>query len=268
MGMGMRLVLSIRKTGLLVLIMYGLLGLPACDTQIAINLNPMPPDGTTFDAPWPADMARVLAKNFQDGGGDQEALPPAMAGPPYSGPVPFPSVDVTRVSVGVDGDFLYMRVEYAGPIPESPVHVLPDGEVEEQWANNQGMNIALNVDGDIQTGGGGEGVSGIDIFFAVSFDYGRQNNIYANWDFPDGDVHHNLHQMEGEIGEGGPGHNFALVRYDISALGVFFPLGQTVDIGSWSEAESFNADGSLKYHHFAFDRVIDGGTWTLPAPAL
>lgn len=145
------------------------------------------------------------------------------------------------------------------------VHVQPSGEVEEQWANNQGMNIALNVDGDIDTGGGGEGVHGIDIFFAVSFDYGRRNQVYANWDFPDGDVHHNQQHMDGELLEGGPGHSFALVRYDVSNLGSFFPRGQTVDVGSWSEAESYDAQDNLKYHHFAFDRVIDGGSWVIPA---
>ena len=72
--------------------------------------------------------------------------------------------------------------------------------------------------------------------------------------------------MNGELGQGGPGHDFVFVRYDVSDLGSFFPHGQSVDIGSWSETESFDADGELKYHHFAFDRVIDGGVWAIPAP--
>jgi len=219
---------------------------------------------TTFPDPWPPDLNVVLTTVFADGAGDQEAMPPAQAGPPYSGPVPFAPVDVTQIAVGIDGDFLYMRVDYLGVIPTAVVHIPAAGEVEEQWVRNQGMNIALNSDGNLATGGGGEGVSGIDIFFAISFEYGTRNLIYANWDFPGGDLHFPTYQMDGELGEGGPGFNYAIVRYRIANLGPFLPFGQTVDIGSWSEAESYNADGSLKYHHFAYDRAIDGGSWTIP----
>ena len=221
-------------------------------------------DTVTFEAPWPEDLAATLTTVFTDGAGDQEALPPEMAGPPYSGPVPYPAVDVTEILLGADAEFMYMRVQFASTIPSAAVHVSEAGEIEEQWVRNQGMNVALNSDGDIDTGGGGEGVSGIDIFFAVGFEYGQKTSVYANWDFPDGDLHNQMNHMLGEVGEGGVGHDFVLVRYDISQLGAFFPRGATVDVGSWSEAESFNQDGSLKYHHFAFDRVIDGGQWGIP----
>lgn len=221
-------------------------------------------DPFTYDAPWPEDIEAVLVTVFTDGEGDQEALPPSMAGTPYAAPVLFPSVDVTRVSLGVDGDYLYMKVEYAGPIPTGEVHIASSGEIEEQWVGNQGMNVAVNSDGDEQTGGGGEGVYGIDIFFALSFEFGVGPMAYANWGFPDGDVHHNQGQTPGEFGFGGPGTNFGIVRYDISELETYVPRGTTVDVGSWSEAESFDAQGELKYHHFAFDRVIDGGSWQIP----
>lgn len=115
---------------------------------------------------------------------------------------------------------------------------------------------------------GGEGVSGIDIYFAVKFDYRYGiygNNVYCNYDFPDGDLHFPEGQLIGELFEGSPGFTYALVRYDISNLGPFFVIGTTVDVGSWSEAESFNQDDTLKYHHFAYDRAIDGGSWTIPA---
>jgi hypothetical protein len=173
---------------------------------------------------------------------------------------------VTQIAVGVDGDYLYMQVEFAGAIPTERVQIRAAGEVEEQWVSNQGMNIALNVDGDESGGGSGEGVSGVEIFFAVGVDYGERVQVYANWDFPDGDIHNNTYHMDSELGAGGPGYDYVLVRYDISDLGEYFPLGATVDIGSWSEAESENGDGSLKYHHFAFDAVIDGGSWTIPSP--
>ena len=245
-------------------LLAGLLALPACLNGGDGETDPTSDPGG-LDETWPADLAAVLTQSFPDGTGDLELMPPEQAGPPYSDPVPYPPIDITEIAVGVEGEYLYMRVDFAGTIPTDVVHVAAAGEVEEQWVKNQGMNIALNTDGDIQTGGGGEGVSGIDIFFAVSFDYGLRDQVYANYDFPDGDLHHNQQQVEGELGDGGPGHDFALVRYDVSGLGSFFPGGQTVDVGSWSEAESFNADGSLKYHHFAFDRTIDGEQWSIPA---
>ena len=234
----------------------------ACGGRDAFD-DGMGPEQFTFDAPWPGDVRSVFTTSFVDGRGDQEALPPEMAGPPYSGPVPFGSVDVTDISLGVQGAFLYMRVDYAAPIPTDLVHIVSAGEVEEQWVRNQGMNIALNAD-DSMSGVGGEGVHGIDIFFAVSFDFGIASDIYVNWGFPDGDLHNATGHAAGELGQGGPGFDFAVVRYDVSGLGEFFPRGATVDIGSWSEAESFNADGSLKYHHFAFDRVIEEMTWSIP----
>ena len=72
--------------------------------------------------------------------------------------------------------------------------------------------------------------------------------------------------MYGELGEGGQGFDYVLVRYKIDELGAYFPLGSTIELGSWSEGESFNSDGTLKYHHFAFDRAIDGGRWSIPQP--
>ncbi len=233
--------------------------------------NPAGPEGpddgtTTFDAAWPADLATVLTTRFEDGVGDQEAMPPEQAGPPYSAIIPFPPVDIESIAMGVEGDFLYMRVDYAGVIPTESVRVPPGGEVAEQWIGTQGMSIALNTDGDMQSGGGGEGVSGIDIFFAVAYDYGVRNNVYSNWEFPDGDLHHQQNHREGEFGEGGPGYDYAVVRYDVSGLGAYLPFGEAVDIGSWSEAESFTEAGALLYHHFAFDRAIDGGQWSIPMP--
>ncbi len=220
--------------------------------------------GNTFPDPWPSNMGAVLTTMFTDPAGDQQALPPEQEGPPYPGPVPFPAVDVTEIAMGVDGDFLYMRVQFAGPIPTADVHIPADGVVEEQWVRSQGMNVSLNSDGNTATGGAGEGVTGVDVFFAVGFRYGTQTLVYANWDFPDGDVHHAVHNAHGELGSGGPGHDFVVARYRVADLGAFFPRGELVDVGSWSEAESYNADGTLKYHHFAYDRAIDGGHWTIP----
>lgn len=218
------------------------------------------------DSPtWPVDEVSLFSITFTDGTGDLAALPTAWEAPSYSGLVSYPPVDVERIRLGVQDDYLYMRVDFVAPIPDEPVHIPRSGEVEEQWVRNQGMNVALNTDGNRETGGGGEGVKGIDIFFAIALEYGSRIEVYANYDFPTPDVHLNQSQIEGELGDGGPGHDFVLVRYDISGLGAYLPRSVPLEVGSWSEAESYDSDGTLKYHHFAFDRVIDGGIWTIPA---
>ncbi len=221
------------------------------------------PETHSYDEAWPENMDDLWSLDIQDPAGDQVQMPPEQAGPPYQEIVPFPSVDVTRIRMGADADFVYLRVEYATTIPTAPVAIAAEGEVEAQTVGNQGMNVALNTDGDIQTGGGGEGVNGIDIFFALGFDFGRSANVYANWNFDGGDLHFPTYQELGELGEGGPGHDYALARYSRAEMAAVMPTGVGVDWGSWSEAESFNADGSLKYHHFAFDQ-LGGGQWELP----
>ena len=70
-------------------------------------------------------------------------------------------------------------------------------------------------------------------------------------------------QEIGELIEGGQGYAYALVRFDTSNMGWYFPRGTVVDIGGWAEAESYNADGSLKHHHLAFDQHTPS-IWTTP----
>ena len=208
---------------------------------------------------WPVEDESIFTVTFVDEADDLVALPA------YSAPVSYPPVDIRRIRLGVAGDYLYMLVDFGATIPEEPVHIRRSGEIEEQWVRNQGMNVALNSDGSRDTGGAGEGVDGIDIFFAIAFAYGARVEVYANYDFPTRDVHLNRGHLKGELGRGGPGHDFALVRYDISTVRSYLPPSLPLEVGSWSEAESYDARGDLKYHHFAFDRVIDGGIWTIPA---
>jgi hypothetical protein len=217
--------------------------------------------------PWPSNPEVVLTTTFSDPTGDLEALPVGQDGPPYSGPVDFPQVDVTQVKLGVSDGHLYLRIQFSAPLPTAEVHILPAGEIEEQWVRSQGFSFSLNSDNNGATGGAGEGVSGVDLFFALGFRYssgGSQTLAYANWSFPDGDIHHNARTVEGQLGAGGPGSDFALVRYPIATMGSYFPRGNTVAVGAWSEAESSSAGGARKYHHFAFDRVITNGTWAIP----
>ena len=112
------------------------------------------------------------------------------------------------------------------------------------------QNDSTGASGEAQ---GGQSFPGIDIYFALLIRYGDSNPIapYANYDIPSGDVHIFNGHIEGEWRGGGPGYTYMIARYNISGLGEWFPVGSTVDVGSWSEAES------NLYHHFAFD----------PAPA-
>ncbi len=96
--------------------------------------GPTEADGSVafaYPEAWPSDLAAVFTTTYVDGTGDQVALPPEMAGPPYSGPVPFPPVDVERVLLGIEGDFLFLRVDFAGAIPTAVVHIAESGETED-----------------------------------------------------------------------------------------------------------------------------------------
>ena len=251
-------------------------------------------DVRAFTDPIPTDMNAVLSERFPDiylseeagsnsgystdGSGDGLDLGAGYAGPEYKPwcnncadqitDYQIDSADVTEIQFGVDVDFLYIRVDFAGPVPTSPIHIPAEAgnNFEEQWITNQGMNVAMDsVPG---VGGGGEGVDGIDIFFAVNFIYGVQTAVYTNYSFPDGDVHNNEYQDYGELIEGGMGHDYVLVRFYITDKAPYYPStsGQTVNVGSWSEAESYTAasGGTLFYHHFFYDLIIDSGTFTIP----
>ena len=199
---------------------------------------------------WPVNPNSILTFTWEDDTNDIILAPGAQ--PPFI--YPYPPVDIDKIKMGVDENHLYIKVEFVGEIPDEVIHIPAQNSVAEQWVKNQGMSVNMNSDGDEQTGAGGEGVKGIDIFFGLGFDYGKWSQAYANYGFPDGDIHHNQGQIEGVIGEGGQGYDYVIIRFDISLLPAqYWPKGTTVDIGSWSEAESFDHDNNVFYHHFAFD---------------
>jgi hypothetical protein len=208
----------------------------------------------------PANIDAILTKTHSDPSGDLVLAP--FDGPPSV--VTYPPVDLVSVKLGVSGSTLYMRVTFAGAIPGAPVQLPAQGEMPAQTVKDQGMSLDMDIDNSEATGAGGWPVmGGIDIFFAVRFVYGGTREAYANYDFPSGDVHANRGHIEGTIVEGGPGSDHVTVAFDVSALGAFFPRGRSVRIGAWSEAESYRADGSLLYHHFAFDPTV-AESWTIP----
>lgn len=211
--------------------------------------------------PWPTSYGEILTASVTDPPNDLVKAP--QDAPPYSTPVSYPAIDVTRVSFGFRGKYLYLRVDFAGVLPKTVVSIPRTGDIEPQTVARQGFNLSVDADNSDATGTFGEGIAGIDIFYALGLYYGDRTIAYANYDFPPpgdphyGDVHYNRGHLEGEVGEGGPGSSYLIVRFDTSSLGAYVPRGTTVEVGGWSEAES-----SL-YHHFAFDPLVHG-TWFIP----
>ncbi len=186
---------------------------------------------------------------------------------PAEGPpsiVPYAPADVTSVRLGVSGSYLYVQVNYAANIPTAPVNIPAQAGMPAQVVREQGFSLDFNMDGDERTGAGAWPViNGVDIFFALRVDYGDDAEAYANFDFTGNDVHFNRGHVTGTIVAGGAGTNSLTARFDVSALGAFFPRGRAVVVGAWSEAESSDAGGRTIYHHFAYDPV-PAVPWTTP----
>lgn len=204
--------------------------------------------------PWPNDYGVIFSKFITDPSNDLVPFMPDS--PPY--PVSYSPVDVTQVSLGVLGNYFYIRVDYTGTIPTASVDISEDPPVESQTVGEHDTTVLMDVDNDGMTGG----AMGEEVFFQVRFNYGRDTLVGAAYDpVPGTDNYQSW--FEGEFGEGGPGHDYVIIRYDVAKLGNLFPRGTNVQVISWSEAMSFDSSGNEFYHHFAFDDV-GITTWTLP----
>lgn len=197
------------------------------------------------------DDPSIFTLVVTDPAGDLESMPES---PPT---IPdYPPVDLREMALGVSSDgWFYLRFSFNGTIPTTPP------VVNVETVTRQGFNVSMNTDGDPFTGGSGEGVAGIDVYYAVVFSYGEDPSEasrapYANYGVTS-DVHVYAGHATGEFRSGGPGYDFVVFRFDAAAMGQWFPRGSTVDYGAWSEAES------TSYHHFAFDR-LEPGSWTIP----
>lgn len=247
---------SLRKSNLIRILILDLLALlvlfSGCKPEKDEEVKP----GLTL----PSDIETILAKNHLDPANDQVIAP--QEGPPVV--FQYPPSDLVSVKLGVSGSVLYMRVTFAGVIPSGPFAIPAQGIFPMQVVKDQGMSLNMNIDNDLKTGAAGSPVmNGIDVFYGVKFVYGDYSTAYVNYDFPGNDVHLNRGHLEGSFLEGGPGFDHVTVGFDISGLSSFFPRGRSVVIGAWSEAQSFRTDGSLLYHHFAFDPTT-AENWTIP----
>lgn len=206
---------------------------------------------------WPADTAPLLSEVWADASGDFLATHPGEAPPMV---IPHPPGDATRIAYGIEGNFLYLRLDFAAPIPSAPVAVAATGGVGPQTVDSQSMSLVINADGDTTTGGGASPwLEGVDLFVAISLRYGVDNLAYINFDFINGDLHLNRQQVKGVVGEGGPGTTFVVARYDVSSIpAAFLPRGSVVRVGSWIESESD------LFHEMAVDTVLVDQAWRVP----
>jgi hypothetical protein len=225
--------------------------LAGCSSGETEATQPEPPGDV------PTNLDEILTFEISDEVGDLEVAEGGGA-PPWGVP-DYPPADLESIRLGVADGYLYMRVEFAGTIPRGPVHLQASGAMEEQIVQEQGMNVSLDVDNNDATGGPG----GVDIFFAVAPRYKWDVLVYANWDFAEGDMDQARQQRDGQLVAGGRGYDYVVVRYPVGDLGFYFPMGETVGVMAWSEAESVDPQGNVLYHHFAFDPVADT-TWTIP----
>lgn len=209
-------------------------------------------------APWPSDYTSIFTYTISDESNDLVLANSDQ--PPHL--VQFAPMDVTKIQLGFSGDYLYVRVDYADTIPTAPVVLEANDTVEAQTIKNQSISIVIDTDNSDATGASGESVKGVDIFFALNFLYGSYSMQYANFDFPGTDIHIYNGDTKGELGAGGPGTTYAVVRYKRADFSTFLSPGKTVEIGGWAESESYDDKDSLKYHHFAFD-AFTPGAWTV-----
>lgn len=208
--------------------------------------------------PWPESYETVFTYTIND---DVDDLLLANSdAPPHL--YQFKPMDVKSIQLGLHDEYLYMRVDYNDTIPTSVVTITANDTVEAQQVKNQSISVVIDADNSDTTGASGEGVKGVDIFFALNFLYGSYSMQYANFDFPGSDIHIYNGDTKGELGAGGPGTTFAIVRYKQTDFSNFISPGRTVEIGGWAESESYDEQGNLKYHHFAFD-AFTPGSWTI-----
>jgi hypothetical protein len=193
--------------------------------------------GPSLEAEWVGDAAAAATETLTDPTGDFEIG--GAGAPPYNEPVAYSPIDVTDVGFGVMGDYLYLRLGFDGVIPESPQILAASGEVEEQYVLAQAFNFALDTDNNDATGGTGEGVEGVDLCFTVEVDYGQGFQISASYGLPAGPIQTRGGQLSGELGSGGAGSDFLVVRFDVSGVdSSVLPRGTSVEVGGWAVAES------------------------------
>jgi hypothetical protein len=235
-----------------VALLLAALGLSACHGSGASPSSP--------SIAAPANLESIFTLTIPDANGDFELAP--AEGPPSV--VQYAAADVSSVRLGMSGQYLYIQVNYAAAVPTAAATIPAQSGMSTQFVRRQSISFNFNVDGNDHNGASAFPIiTGIDIFFGFAITYGNGTpDVYAHWDFANGDIHQNRSQMNGEVVQSA-GANTITARFDVSSLGSFFPRGANVVVGGWSEAESSDASGNTIYHHFAYDPYM-AANWTIP----
>lgn len=197
------------------------------------------------DVPWPEDLELIWLYNITDPLGDFENVS-EIEGPQTI--IPYPPCDILSVKWGIHGEFFYLQVEYADIIPNQNV------SIQSNLVHGQSMSVAFDTDNNSSSGT----LWGVEVFFAVGYIYEESSvKVYAGFDFLNEDIHSMQRSEPGELGFGGIGYDYVIVRYNLTILGDAFPGGYFTPWWSWSEAESDI------FHHFALDE-LGQGNWSCP----
>ncbi|MFC1951075.1 hypothetical protein ACFLXN_01535 [Chloroflexota bacterium] len=202
---------------------------------------------TASPHPWPESYDSIFTFTVDDPGSGFDG---EISGAPiYIDEIDYPAINVTQSSLGIDGDYLYIRLDYAAVIPPFQAMISAEGSIEEQIVTRQCTTIAFNTDGDVNTGS----ERGADVLLTVQYSYGNETDVYGAYDFNGSEGA----SLDGEIGAGGMEYDYAILRYNILECSQYLSSGVTVSVELWSEAESD------LYNRFTYEEIVPV-EWVIP----
>lgn len=201
-------------------------------------------------------------------GGGAQALPPSfddsllksaitdppddyetpIEGAPPAGVYAYPPVDILRLSIGTDDEFVFLKIEVGGMIPDESV-VLEDG--------NRLQSIGYALDFTLSNGETGF------VSFFLRLQGGAEQEAYYYSDEtgdPDEGVFHEDNLYYGKHGhgwivDGGLGHDYVVIAFRIADL--MATKGLEVSMTGHAEA------GTDKWKHYSFDQLSEQLSTTL-----
>jgi hypothetical protein len=177
--------------------------------------------------------------------------------------IEFPPVDLIKIYVTNDNQYLYLKFEMDGTLPILPAVHDDDSVRMINWT------VVIDNDQNTVTGEMG-GYSGADIAFSFGYDQGYETQMhwYGFYFFYDPYGFEGFDSLDPQTGEplidleaerkvpkigGGTGENYVAWKATLSKLGL--KRGAKINLNVWAEAESD------LYHHFARDEAPPQGQW-------
>jgi hypothetical protein len=180
-------------------------------------------------------------------------------GPPSV--VPIPHTDITRMQLWRSGDWLFLRVDFAGDIPATASPV-----VQGENLVTSGVSVTMDSDHSYDTGAHNlnlvdQVALGVDLVFAIQVSYATNaspmGGAYVLYDI--GAITDRFGgTAQGELRGGGPGTSYLCARWPLSAIPPkYWVVGTPALLMGSAETESTH------YHHYAYDATLTK-TWSLP----